>query len=151
ACWRARADSMAKLSELLVRRLPREGSAEFPASGATEAPPEGDAEALEAEGDPEISAKLGEECEALRNLIVEAGCKINELEETKQTFFQIVDPADRALRLLEQAQTRNISLSRRIGQLRTAYDGLQARFDEIEKQIETAVGEKEQIRQELED
>ena len=142
---------MAKLSELLVRRLPREGSAEFTASGATEAPPEGDAEALEAEGDPEISAKLGEECEALRNLIVEAGCKINELEETKQTFFQIVDPADRALRLLEQAQTRNISLSRRIGQLRTAYDGLQARFDEIEKQIQTAVGEKEQIRQELED
>ena len=103
------------------------------------------------EADQEASVQLGRACEALRNLIVEAGCKLNELEETKQTFFSIVDPAAQALRALEHEKTRNISLNRRLGLLRASSEALQAKYDQVEKRAETLAADKDQLRLELEE
>ena len=95
---------MTKLSQLFMRKNPNDDdSMEFRAPVAPEDLPDDmprDGEAIQ-ETDEEVSQQLGRACEALRNLIVEAGCKLNELEETKQTFFSIVDPAATALRTLE--------------------------------------------------
>src|SRR5215510_9571217 len=92
---------MTKLSQLFTRKTPEDDeNMEFRGPVASEDGP-GDipteAEALGPEAEKEASVQLGRACEALRNLIVEAGCKLNELEETKQTFFSIVDPAAQAL------------------------------------------------------
>src|SRR5262249_21944921 len=53
--------------------------------------------------------------------------------------------------MLEQEKTRNISLARRLGQLRTAHDALHAKIDEIEQKNEILANEKEELRQEVED
>src|SRR5215510_12267630 len=115
---------MTKLSQLFLRKNPEDDEQmEFRVPGASDDLSDdipSDAEALGPEADQEASAQLGRACEALRNLIVEAGCKLNELEETKQTFFSIVDPAAQALRTLEHEKTRNISLTRRLGLLRAS-------------------------------
>jgi chromosome segregation ATPase len=137
---------MTKLSQLLVHKpLPLDENAPDTPEPDSDGDIRSKAEAAPAETDTDISARIGEACEALRNLIVEAGNKVNELEDTKQTFFGIVDPADRALRILEQEKTRNISLTRRLGQLRTSYDVLQSKFNE------TLVREKQQLRLDLEE
>jgi chromosome segregation ATPase len=140
---------MTKLSELLARRPLPSGDGDPRELGSSDPDKQDDAAPVESEAD--VSARIGEACEALRNLIVEAGSKVAELEETKQTFVNIVDPADQALRILEQEKTRNISLTRRLGQLRTSYDTMQVKFDEIEKKNEALSGEKEQLRLELEE
>jgi chromosome segregation ATPase len=136
---------------LVHKPLPLDESAPDIPEPETDGDIRGKTEAASAETDTDISARIGEACEALRNLIVEAGNKVNELEDTKQTFFGIVDPADRALRILEQEKTRNISLTRRLGQLRTSHDVLRAKFDETEKRNETLVSEKQQLRLDLEE
>ena len=92
-----------------------------------------------------------QECEALRSLMLEAGCKVNELEETRQTFINIVDSADRALQALEHEKTRNIGLTRKFGQLRTSYDALALNYEGLEKRIEARAAETEQVRLRLED
>ncbi|MFL5087211.1 MAG: hypothetical protein ACJ8FP_20530 [Xanthobacteraceae bacterium] len=140
---------MTKLSQLIVRKpLPfDENASDIPRPDA-----DGDIRSeSEAEAETDVSARIGEACEALRNLIVEAGNKVNELEDSKQTFFGIVDPADRALRVLEQEKTRNISLTRRLGQLRASHDVLQAKFDETEKRNEALANDKQQLRLDLEE
>src|SRR5262245_13310565 len=146
---------MTKLSQLFMRKHPDEENMEFRASVDPEDLPENvqnEAEAIiVSETDEEASAQLGRACEALRNLIVEAGCKLNELEETKQTFFSIVDPAAQALRTLEHEKTRNISLNRRLGLLRASSEALQAKYDQVEKRAETLATDKDQLRQELEE
>jgi chromosome segregation ATPase len=138
---------MTKLSQLIVRK-PFDAKASDSAESDTDI--RSDSEAA-AETETDVSARIGEACEALRNLIIEAGNKVNELEDTKQTFFGIVDPADRALRILEQEKTRNISLTRRLGQLRASYDVLQAKFEETEKRNEALANDKQQLRLDLEE
>jgi len=145
---------MTKLSQLFLRKNPEDDEQmEFRSPGAPEDLPDDipTEEALGPEADQEASAQLGRACEALRNLIVEAGCKLNELEETKQTFFSIVDPAAQALRTLEHEKTRNISLNRRLGLLRASSEALQAKYDQVEKRAETLAADKDQLRLELEE
>jgi chromosome segregation ATPase len=143
---------MTKLSQLIVQK----DSAAGREGGAVDlsAPPLPDAatdpDPVEPESDSEASARLGEECEALRNLIVAAGCKVNELDETKQTFIAIVDPANRALGALEREKTRNITLVRKVAQLRTAHDALEVALDESEKKAKAGANEKEQVKLALE-
>ena len=144
---------MAKLSQLFVRKPPTGSDVGTDGDEPQSAPePEGAAEldASQVASGTEISARIGEACEALRNLIVEAGSKVNELEDTKQAFFGLVDPADQALRILEQEKTRNISVTRRLEQLRAAHAALEIKYDDAERRLEAVGVEKEQLRLELE-
>src|SRR5262245_53097969 len=117
---------MAKLSQLFTRKEPGDELTLAPAPDEDGPAP---VASLEPESEHETSARLGQACEALRNLIIEAGCKANDLEEAKQAFFRIVDPAEQALRALEQEKTRTITLTRILLQLRANRDALQAKFD----------------------
>ncbi len=57
---------------------------------------------IEPETPSDVSSRIGEENEALRNLLFDTGRKINELVELKIAFEKIVDPFNNALRALEQ-------------------------------------------------
>src|SRR5690348_16997683 len=119
---------MAKLSQLFTRSHPGDTTAassppDMPSSFAP----------VEPESEHETSARLGQACESLRNLIIEAGCKANDLEEAKQAFFKIVDPAEQALRSLEQEKIRSISLNRALTQVRADRDAVQGRFNDLAK------------------
>src|SRR5262245_4935827 len=94
-------------------------------------------------GPSESSARLGEECEALRSLVAAAGSKLDEFEEAKRAFVAIVEPASRALRALEHEKTLNISLARKVGQLRAGCDVLQVNVDELEKKVRVGATERD--------
>jgi chromosome segregation ATPase len=143
---------MTKLSQLFVQKQSapaREGG--VPDQGALPLPDVAtDPDLVEPGSDSEATARLGEECEALRNLIVAAGCKVNELDEARQAFVDILDPANQALGALEREKTRNISLVRKLGQLRAAHDALEITLDELEKKARAGANEKEQVKLALE-
>jgi crescentin len=98
----------------------------------------------------DISARLGEDNEALRNLLVETGRKISELEEFRASFASVVEPANKALRALEHEKTQNIGLRRALTQTRAGYEALHTRCADIEAKAATAESANKQLRQDLE-
>jgi crescentin len=109
-----------------------------------------DANGFDLDDPSDISARLGEDNEALRNLLVETGRKISELEEFRAAFASVVEPANKALRALEHEKTQNIGLRRALTQTRAGYEALHARYADIEAKAATAEGANKQLRQDLE-
>jgi chromosome segregation ATPase len=148
---------MAKLAELFGRR-DGEVAATPPDPVPVTPAAEEDAEAATAQrADPvdtsatnDTSAtKIGEENEALRNLLVDAGMKVRQFDEYKIFFTKLIEPASQALRTLEQEKTSNIDLRRRLEQAVARGDGLHSRTHELETRHAILVSENEKLRQEL--
>jgi chromosome segregation ATPase len=94
-------------------------------------------------------AKIGEDNEALRNLLVDAGMKVRQFEEYKTFFSKLIEPATNALRTLEQEKTNNIDLRRKLEQTVARSNELRARTHGLETRHAILVGENEKLRQEL--
>lgn len=158
---------MSKLSEIFGRREsePAEATPSPPATAAAEAQ---DTNADQPKNEPknesrdeakrerrsdsadELSgAKIGEENEALRNLLVDAGMKVRQFDEYKAFFGKLIEPATQALRTLEHEKTSNIDLRRKLEQANTRADELRARAHELETRHAILVSENEKLRQEL--
>ena len=99
--------------------------------------------------DPLIGAKIGEENEALRNLLVDAGMKVRQFDEYKIFFSKLIEPATQALRTLEHEKTNNVDLRRKLDQTTARSDELRARAHELETRHAILVGENDKLRQEL--
>jgi chromosome segregation ATPase len=112
--------------------------------------PQIDIDRSEPESYSELGARLGEDGEALRNLIAEAGRKISEFDEIKESFVSVVEPAKKALTAFEQERTRNLNLTRALTQTRAGYDDLHAKFVDLEKRAANQETDGERARQELE-
>src|SRR6185437_12432814 len=93
---------------------------------------------------------IGEENEALRNLLVDAGRKITELDELKDAFGKLVVPFNNTLRSLEQEKSQSISLRTALEESRGAYDTLRADFYNTEKKATALETEVERLREDLE-
>jgi crescentin len=155
---------MAKLSEIFGRRdndgtevmppVPAPDTAAAPEQHADQPlPEEGKQESRgKQRSDPpdETSGiKIGEENEALRNLLVDAGMKIRQFDEYKTFFGKLIEPATQALRTLEHEKTNNIDLRRKLEQASARGDELRARAHELETRHAILVSENEKLRQEL--
>jgi len=99
--------------------------------------------------DDTSGTKIGEENEALRNLLVDAGMKIRQFDEYKAFFGKLIEPATQALRTLEHEKTNNIDLRRKLEQVNARADELRARTHELETRHAILVSENEKLRQEL--
>lgn len=127
---------MAKLSNLFGRK-----SDDISGPRANEPHP--------AESLADAGSRLGEENEALRNLLNDTARKIDELDDLKDSFGKIVAPFNNALRALEQEKSQAQALSGMLDESRTAYETLRTQFYRIDKQA-TAVGaEAEKLRVDL--
>jgi crescentin len=98
----------------------------------------------------DIGTCIGEENEALRNLLADTGRKIGELNELKQTFDRLVEPFNATLRALEQEKSQTLSLASMLEELRLAYARLRAEFYDVEKRATAAESEGERLREALE-
>src|SRR6266487_4785942 len=95
---------MSKLSELFGQRENDANSIDALLSDPPPAPIPAEASAPKAENttppqpDARIdsSAKIGEENEALRNLLVDAGMKIRQFDDYKNIFVKLIEPATQA-------------------------------------------------------
>jgi crescentin len=144
---------MARLSEIFGLR---ESETAEPSSAPVESPSAAQAgvqETPKAQRDApaELSgAKIGEENEALRNLLVDAGMKVRQFDEYKAYFAKLIEPATQALRALEQEKTSNIDLRRNLDKMTARCDELRARKHELETRHAILVAENDKLRQELE-
>jgi chromosome segregation ATPase len=129
---------MAKLSDLFGRKpgepIRRNGN--------------GDHRGIESVAD--VGSALGEENEALRNLLSDTGRKIGELDELKEAFDKIVTPFNATLRALEQEKSQTLALNGMLNETRASYETLRTEFYQIEKKATSLEAEAERLRIELE-
>ena len=133
---------MSKLSDLFGRK----SADKIPA--ATPRPDQRDQAAPEAPSD--VGSRIGEENEALRNLLFDTGRKINELDDLKSAFDKIVTPFNNTLRSLEQEKSQNLSLTGQLAESREAYEKLRGDIYQIEKRATLLASENERLREDLE-
>jgi crescentin len=98
----------------------------------------------------DVGSRIGEENEALRNLLFDTGRKINELDELKSAFDKIVTPFNNTLRALEQEKSANLSLNGQLAENRAAYDKLRADVYQVEKRATLLESENAHLREDLE-
>src|SRR5690348_2506547 len=116
---------MSKISDFLARKASMGEKSQFPQSlqnipivlnsepvapppsqAIIELPPEPEPVAITVpEVSTEAAARLGAENEALRNLVVEAARKVEDLDNLKVAFNRIIDPLQRTLVSLEQERS----------------------------------------------
>src|SRR5499427_4300216 len=58
----------------------------------------------------DIGARVGEENEALRNLLIDTDRRIGALDDLKEAFRNLVEPIGSALHALEQEKSENVGL-----------------------------------------
>jgi crescentin len=134
---------MSKLSDLFGRKgQPGDDKA------ANVRPDQREQSAPEAASD--VGSRIGEENEALRNLLFDTGRKINELDELKSAFDKIVTPFNNTLRSLEQEKSQNLSLTGQIAESRAAYDKLRGDVYQVEKRATLLESENLRLREDLE-
>lgn len=96
-----------------------------------------------------LGAQLGGENESLRNLLLDANAKINELDTIKNAVGKLVDPVSKALRAFEAEKSEKISLQTVLNNTRTAYGKLRNEVAELEKKASFSEKECAALRQEL--
>jgi crescentin len=97
-----------------------------------------------------VGSRIGEENEALRNLLFDTGRKIGELDDLKSAFDKIVAPFNNTLRALEEEKSQNLSLRAALDESRKAYETLRAEFYQIEKRATLLESENVRLREDLE-
>jgi crescentin len=98
----------------------------------------------------DVGVRMGEENEALRNLLVDAEHKMLQINEAMEAFSKIVTPINRTIRALEQEKSKTIGLSSALDEGRAAYDTLRAEYYEVEKKAAGYERDNERLRDELE-
>jgi crescentin len=141
---------MAKLSDLFGRKGDEPGADKFAPLGAKPGNGNGHGEPINVENFSDIGSRMGEENEALRNLLTDTGRKIGELDELKQAFDKLVQPFNSTLRALEQEKSQTLSLTGRLDEARAAYETLRTEYYQIEKKATALEGEAERLRDDLE-
>ena len=81
----------------------------------------------------DIGARLGEDNETLRNLLIDTEHRIGAIGDVQKAFRGLAEPVKTAIRELEQERIENARLRSALGDLRTGYDSLHGKFSALEK------------------
>jgi chromosome segregation ATPase len=96
-----------------------------------------------------LGARVGGENEALRNLLLNANTKINELDSIKDAVARLADPVGKALAAYETEKSEKIGLQAVLNNTRTAYGKLRNEMADLEKRQAVTQSECLLLRQEL--
>lgn len=96
-----------------------------------------------------LGTQFGSENETLRNLLLDAHSKINELDTIKSAVGKLVDPVSKALRDFEAEKTEKVGLQTVLNNTRTAYGKLRNEVGDIEKKLAASERECQTLRQDL--
>ena len=138
---------MAKLSDIFGRRGSEPDAPPRHASGNGNG---NTGRYVSTENFSDAGARMGEENEALRNLLSDTGRKIGELDELKDAFDKIVAPFNSTLRALELEKSQTLGLSGMLAESRASYDTLRTEFYQIERKATALESESEKLREDLE-
>src|SRR5262247_4623778 len=116
--------------------LARKGGASTSAAFAVPTPARPGSPAAEQPSEPtlaDIGARVGEENETLRNLLIDTDRRIGALDDLKDAFRNLVEPIGSALQALEQEKTDNVGLRNALAELRAGHESVRTEFSALEK------------------
>jgi chromosome segregation ATPase len=96
-----------------------------------------------------LAIQLGEENESVRNLLIEAGNKIRELDAIRDAFGKLVDPVNKTLKAYEQEKSEKLSLQTTLAELRNAYNKTRGELAAHEKKSSALETECIRLRQDF--
>jgi crescentin len=97
----------------------------------------------------DIGARIGEDNEALRNLLLDTGLQFRALDDLKETFGKLTDPLSKLLETLEHEKFDNASLRGALNELRASHEALRADFEAIEKKSSELEGDNHRLTRDL--
>jgi len=128
--------------------LARKGGASTSAAFAVPTPAKPGSPAAEEPSEPtlaDIGARVGEENEALRNLLIDTDRRIGALD----AFRNLVEPIGSALQALEQEKTDNVGLRNALAELRAGHESVRTEFSALEKRAAELESAGEELGREL--
>ncbi len=96
-----------------------------------------------------LGARVGGENEALRNLLLNASNKVNELDSIKDAVAKLADPVAKALAAYETEKSEKVGLQAVLNNTRTAYGKLRNEMTDLERRQAATHSECLMLRQEL--
>src|SRR6185503_1672490 len=93
-----------------------------------------------------IATQLGQENEAVRNLLIDAEHKIGELETIKRSIGKLVDPVSKTLRAYEEAKSEKLSLQNVLNTTRIAQNKMREDLANAEKKARSLEAETLRLR-----
>src|SRR4051812_42708798 len=84
-------------------------------------------------GFADLGARIGEDNESLRNLLLDTGHQFGAIHELEDTFRKLVQPLHSVLITLEREKANNSSLNGSLGTLRFRHEQLHSDFLELSK------------------
>ena len=94
-----------------------------------------------------VASQMGEDNEAIRNLLIDVEHKVGELDLIKNSFGKLLNPVSKALRALEEAKSEKISLQGALNNIRITNNKLRAELDVTEKKVAILDGECSRLRE----
>jgi crescentin len=132
--------------------LARKGGASTSAAFAVPTPIKPGSPVAEEPSEPtlaDIGARVGEENETLRNLLIDTDRRIGALDDLKDAFRNLVEPIGSALQALEQEKTDNVGLRNALAELRVGHESVRAEFSALEKRAAELESVGEELGREL--
>src|SRR5262245_42050990 len=132
--------------------LARKGGASTSAAFAVPTPAKPGSPAAEEPSEPtlaDIGARVGEENEALRNLLIDTDRRIGALDDLKDAFRNLVEPIGSALQALEQEKSDNVGLRNALAELRADHESVRSEFSALEKRAAELESAGEELGREL--
>jgi crescentin len=98
----------------------------------------------------DLGARIGEDNEALRNLLIDTSHQLSTIDDLKDTFGKLVDPLSNLLTTLEQERADNAGSQGALAAIRTSHETLRAEFQALEKRSSEFEGDNERLGRDLE-
>lgn len=138
---------MTKLVSLLGRKpVPAAERPANPAPRTIEPAPKAEIE-LDHELFLPIATQLGQENEAVRNLLIDAEHKLGELETIKASIGRLVDPVAKTLSAFEQTKSEKLSLQGVLNNTRIAHSKLREEHELVQKKAANLEAETVRLRE----
>jgi len=97
----------------------------------------------------DLGARIGEDNEALRNLLIDTSHQLSTIDDLKDTFGKLVDPLSNLLTTLEQERADNAGSQGALAAIRTSHEMLRAEFQALEKKSSELAGDNERLARDL--
>jgi len=98
----------------------------------------------------DVGARIGEDNEVLRNLLMDTTHHLSALDDLKETFNRLVEPLNNTLTSLEQERADNASARGALAALRSSHETLRGDYQRLERRSSEMDGDNERLRQDLE-
>jgi chromosome segregation ATPase len=95
------------------------------------------------------AAQLGEENESIRNLLIDAEQKLDELDSIKNSIGRLIQPVGKTLRALEEAKSEKIGLQSALNNSRISGSNLRTELSAAEKKVALLESESARLRETL--